>query len=203
MRTVESASVLTHPSKRSDAVRNRALVIAAAESAFAGSGIDVPIDEIARRAGVGKATVYRSFPTKGHLIAGVAIERLDRFERMVREALAEEDAGAAFRAVLIAMATSGADDRVLIDAMRLASPIPELEAARARLGEALERLMRRAKRQGRLRRDADPADVRVLLSGLKHALTEEQQRDRAVWERYANLVADALGAGGERAGAAR
>jgi hypothetical protein len=72
--------------------------------------------------------------------------------------------------------------------------VPELAEARTAVSVAVGRLIRRAQRQGRLRRDATADDVRVLFSGLTHALTPEQQRDRRVWRRYANLIADALGA---------
>jgi AcrR family transcriptional regulator len=60
---------------RVDAVRNRALVIAAAAEVFAEKGEAALVPEIAARAGVGKGTVYRCFPTKDHLVAAVAIER--------------------------------------------------------------------------------------------------------------------------------
>ncbi|MFD6451097.1 helix-turn-helix domain-containing protein, partial [Nocardia sp. NPDC060220] len=49
---------------RADARRNRERVLAAAQEAFAAEGISVPLDDIARRAGVGAGTVYRHFPTK-------------------------------------------------------------------------------------------------------------------------------------------
>ena len=60
--------------KRADAVRNRARVIAAAAEVFAERGIEASVPAVAARAGVGKATVYRSFPPKEHLVA--AVERL-------------------------------------------------------------------------------------------------------------------------------
>ena len=82
----------------------------------------------------------------------------------------------------------------MLEALRLQATVPELAEARRAVSAAVDRLIRRAQRQGRLRRDATADDVRVLFSGLTHALTPEQQRDRGVWRRYANLIADALGA---------
>src|SRR5919107_1582877 len=61
--------------KRADAIRNRERVVAAAAAVFAERGIEAGVPEIAARAGVGKATVYRSFPTKEHLIAAVVEEK--------------------------------------------------------------------------------------------------------------------------------
>jgi AcrR family transcriptional regulator len=178
--------------KRADAVRNRQRVIAAAQSVFAEVGLDASIDDVAERAGVGRATIYRSFPTKDHLIAGVAIERLESFERLATAALDDADAGAAFRRVLVTIAESQASNRVLLAALRLEGDAGGLEAARAGTAAALGRLMTGGKRQGSLRPDATPEDVRVLLTGLTHSLTADQQSDVEVWRRYANLIADAL-----------
>jgi AcrR family transcriptional regulator len=179
---------------RSDAVRNRRRVVEAAEAVFAELGVEARIDDVAARAGVGRATIYRSFPTRDHLVAGVAIERLRRFELLALDALGEEDAGAAFRSVLVTIAETHPKDRVMLEALRLSDAVPELAAARAETSAALDRLIARAKRQGRMRRDATADDVRVLFSGLTHTLTPEQRRDPKVWRRYANLIADALGA---------
>ena len=62
---------------------------------FAERGIEATVPEVAARAGVGKATVYRSFPSKEHLIAAVSLERLEEFERSARERLDEPDAAGA------------------------------------------------------------------------------------------------------------
>jgi AcrR family transcriptional regulator len=186
------AATATARAKRSDAVRNHGLVLAAAQAVFAEAGVDACVDDIAARAGVGRATVYRSFPTKDHLIAAVAAERLRRFEQLAVEALDRPDAAAAFRHVLVTIAVSHAQDRVVLEAMRLTGDLPELTEARAATAAALDRLMRKAKRHGAMRRDATPDDVRALLGGLTHTLTDEQQQDPRVWRRYANLIADAL-----------
>jgi AcrR family transcriptional regulator len=179
---------------RADALRNRERVIAAAKSVFAERGLDASIEDVAARAGVGRATIYRSYPSKEHLIAGIAIERLGSFERLATDALADADAGAALRHVLVTIAEAQASDRIMLAALYSASHVGGLDEARAATRAALERLMRRAKRQGSLRRDASPEDVRVLMTGLTYSLTAEQQHDVRVWRRYANLVADALAA---------
>ncbi len=63
---------------RADAARNRARVLDVAYETFAAEGLSVPIDEIARRAGVGAGTVYRHFPTKESLFAAVIENRMQR-----------------------------------------------------------------------------------------------------------------------------
>jgi len=75
---------------RADARRNRERVLAAAHRLFAEHGIDIPMDDVGREAGVGKGTLYRNFPTRDHLYAAVSAERLAGLcERAV--ALATED----------------------------------------------------------------------------------------------------------------
>ena len=59
------------PGKRSDARRNNKTLLAAAAAAFIASGVDVPVRDIAARAGVGVGTIYRHFPTRADLIAAV------------------------------------------------------------------------------------------------------------------------------------
>jgi AcrR family transcriptional regulator len=89
---------------RADAVRNRARVVAAAAEVFAEKGEHAVVPDIAARAGVGKGTVYRCFPTKEHLIAAVATERARWFEREARAAAADADPWSAFSAFLARVA---------------------------------------------------------------------------------------------------
>src|ERR1700724_269458 len=69
---------MAQPAKplRDDAARNRARVLETAYETFAAEGLSVPIDEIARRAGVGAGTVYRHFPTKEELYRAVVEDRI-------------------------------------------------------------------------------------------------------------------------------
>lgn len=63
---------------RADAARNRARVLEVAYETFAAEGLSVPIDEIARRAGVGAGTIYRHFPTKEELFRAVVQDHIRR-----------------------------------------------------------------------------------------------------------------------------
>ncbi|NJC12716.1 AcrR family transcriptional regulator [Micromonospora profundi] len=71
MADIESGSARPAPRKRADARRNEATLLDAAASAFIASGVDVPVREIATRAGVGVGTIYRHFPTRADLIVAV------------------------------------------------------------------------------------------------------------------------------------
>ena len=177
---------------RADAVRNRARVVAAAAEVFAAKGEDAVVPDIAARAGVGKATVYRCFPTKEHLIAAVATERARWFEREALAAAAEADPWAAFRAFLARVAEAYWRDRGMAFSMSQGLETPERLEARAAVMDALRELMDRAIEQGTMRADAEPADLKVLLGGVASSLTAAQERDPAVWRRYAELVADAF-----------
>jgi AcrR family transcriptional regulator len=184
--------VVAGPSRRADAVRNRARVVAAAAEVFAERGVEASVPDVAARAGVGKATVYRSFPTKEHLIAAVVIERLEDFERRTRARLDEPDAWAALAAVLAEGADKHCGDRAISAGISAGIELPELNAARASLWRAVELLMARAKAQGTMRADARPDDLRVLWGGAARMLAGDGITDAAEWRRYAALVLDAL-----------
>ncbi|MEY9872607.1 AcrR family transcriptional regulator [Streptacidiphilus sp. MAP12-33] len=77
--------------RRADAARNRARILEAAQDAFIEHGADVPLDEIARRAGIGNATVYRHFPDRGALVRGVVLEVMERAIGVAERAYAEEN----------------------------------------------------------------------------------------------------------------
>jgi AcrR family transcriptional regulator len=184
-------AVEAHP-RRADAVRNRARVVAAAAEAFAEHGLEASVPDIAARAGVGKATVYRSFPTKEHLVAAVVIERMADFEARVRTALATDDAWRALVSLLEDHAEVLARDRALVGGFTRRIRLPELEAARASMWSALDALLSRAREQGGMRADATAEDLRVLWVGTCRVLAEDRVDDPAVWRRYAALVAAAL-----------
>ena len=71
MADAESGSAVTAPRKRADARRNEKTLLDAAAAAFIESGVDVPVRDIAARAGVGVGTIYRHFPTRADLIVAV------------------------------------------------------------------------------------------------------------------------------------
>ena len=87
------------PAIRSDARRNRALILAAAQRALAERGTTVSLAEVARRAGVGAGTVHRHFPTKTDLLEAVMQQRVDRLAVLAAEHLTDPDPGTAFFAL--------------------------------------------------------------------------------------------------------
>jgi AcrR family transcriptional regulator len=170
---------------RADAARNRARVLQVAYETFAADGLSVPIDEIARRAGVGAGTIYRHFPTKDALFQAIVADRVARIVDTARTLLAAEDAGQALVTFLRAMVVEGATDQGLADALAgigfdIAQAAPEAEQS---FMDALGELLSRAQQAGTVRRDIDVQDVKTLLVGCqamqRYSRTEDQTR-RAV-----------------------
>ena len=82
----------------------------AARFVFAQAGADLPMEEIARRAGVGIGTVYRHFPNKEALLDALLAEQLALFVERTRNALAQDDAWESFREMVREGASAQADD---------------------------------------------------------------------------------------------
>src|SRR2546430_8471344 len=76
---------------RADAQRNHEAVLAAAKAVFAQAGIDAPMEDVARAAGVGKGTLYRRFPTREHLFAAILQDRVDELDASAQRALDSPD----------------------------------------------------------------------------------------------------------------
>jgi AcrR family transcriptional regulator len=185
-------SLATPAPRRADALRNREAVVRAAGEVFAAKGMDAGVPEIAARAGVGKATVYRSFPSKEHLVAAVAIERLAWVTEVALGGLDDPDADQALHRVVVAIAERQASDRAVSGSLASDIHLPELDAARSAAQTAFEALIARGREQGALRHDATGDDLRVLFTGMSTVLREREERDPAVWRRFGTLVADAL-----------
>ena len=179
------------PKLRADAARNRARVLDVAYETFAAEGLSVPIDEIARRAGVGAGTVYRHFPTKEALFAAV-IE--DRMEHLVDDgyALLESDGpGEAIFAFLRSIVLQwGATDRGLVDALagygiNIAAAAPGAEDAfLAVLGD----LLRAAQEAGTARQDIGVREVKSILVGCQAM----EAYNSALADRVTEVVVDGL-----------
>jgi AcrR family transcriptional regulator len=177
---------------RSDAARNRERVLVAAAEVFSEHGLDASVAEVARRAGVGKATIFRSYPAKEDLIAAVASAPVRWVADAATGALAQPDAWAAFADLLGEIAERHATDLIHAAALANDTCSSDIEEARARAKEALGALMDRAKQQGTMRPDATPEDVRVLFKGVTAAMPQDQRHDVERWRRWAAMFTAAL-----------
>lgn len=177
--------------RRADAVRNLDRVLVAAREVFVERGLDATVEEIAARAGVGKGTVYRNFPTRSDLIATTALYRLSWFDDRLRAALAEKDVAKAVRAYVRDSFEQLRSDRGLGDVLRSLEMPAVHEAARA-LRALGEQLVARGVAAGVLRADVTGDDLHLLVSGLNRALVESGTTDPVEWGRAAELVLHAL-----------
>src|SRR3954454_21786141 len=100
---------------RGGAARTRTRVLAAARQASAEAGLDVGVEEIARRAGVGKGTLYRRFPTKDELIRAIFDDLLGELERLAAAAQARPDAWEAFAGFIDGAARMQASNQGFLD----------------------------------------------------------------------------------------
>jgi AcrR family transcriptional regulator len=157
---------------RADAQRNRDRLLAVAADAFAADGLAVPLDDIARRAGVGPGTLYRHFPTKEALFEAVVADRLERLAREARDLTGAADPGAAFFGFVDRLAGAAAAKRDLADALDEAGVAlgPALAGTAADLRAGIAALLDRAQRAGAVRADLHPEDLMALLSGLTLAM---------------------------------
>ncbi|KAB7846865.1 TetR/AcrR family transcriptional regulator [Streptomyces mobaraensis] len=176
-------------SPRSDARDNRERILAVARTTFAERGLDVAMREIARRAGVGPATLYRHFPTKEVLVTEAFRERMTACTAVVDEGLADPDPWRGFRLVIEAVCEMRARDRGFTAAFASAYPRAiDFTADRERaLGKAAE-LARRAKAVGKLRPDFVLDDLIMVLMANGGIRTASPAAAVAASRRFAALL---------------
>lgn len=163
------------PRPRADALRNRERILDAARELLVEHGTDLPLDEVARRAGVGNATLYRNFKDRGELLHHVVLSVTDRVTEHADKALAAQEAGesGAFTA-LRTFVHAAADERIGALCPTLQTTFdkdhPDLLASLERLTSGVEDLLGRAHAAGELRPDIGVGDLMVALSQLTRPL---------------------------------
>lgn len=157
---------------RADAQRNRSAALAAAESVYAEQGAEVSLNEVARRAGIGNATLYRHFPTREALLSEVYAGHLERYCTIAEDAADADDPVGALRDCVTATCALQSSNRGLADLLASLRPLsPEIDELRVRHHRAIATVFRRAVDSGTVRRDSSPEDLAVLLianAGLIH-----------------------------------
>ncbi len=162
MATVESS-----PALRADAARNRERIVAAAIEVFAERGLEASTAEIAARAGVGEATLFRRFPTKEDLVTAIVAVQLEDAASVAVSCLEEEDPWRGVERFLYEMAAKATQDHGVSDAAKercMASPT--LVAERGRVLDLTGRLVKRAQAAGLLRDDVAGQDLIFLMAAV-------------------------------------
>jgi len=178
------------PRMRADARRSRAKLLEAATAAFAEKGADAPLEDIARRAGVGIGTLYRHFPTRLDLQAAVYRSQVETVCAAADEYMTSNTPDQALagwlRAMVAYLSTKRGLSRVLVDALGKDSQL--MSSCWGAMNDAAERLMTRAQEAGMLRDDIKPIDVLRLVHGVVIA-TERAPEET---DRLLGLMLDGL-----------
>jgi AcrR family transcriptional regulator len=169
---------------RADAVRNRNRLTAAAAALFAERGVDVPLDEVARRAGVSIGTLYNHFANRGALLDAVLPDRLAAFDVLAQAAAADPDVWHGFVQFLDGVFVMQTRDRAMNEAIAR-SPVGAVDVAAecGRAGGVLDAVAQRV--------DFGPADLATLVCAMSKVISMSGGDD-AVWRRHLGFVLDGL-----------
>jgi AcrR family transcriptional regulator len=182
---------------RSDVARNRRLLVEAAIESFQELGWDVPLDTVARRAGVGNATLYRHFPTRDDLYEAVFAVLHERLGHVLERYRDVDDGWRALQGLIVEIyATAPVSPGVGSPAEDRLDTSPSLRAVVTEISEALDRVLRLAQTQGSVRPDVDLEDLGLLLESIKPVFAVSAKVAPELWRRHLALLLDALRAGG-------
>jgi AcrR family transcriptional regulator len=180
---------------RSDAERNRQRVLSAARHVFAEQGLDASSNEIARRAGVGVATLFRRFPTRDDLVGAVFADKMSDYATAIDDALADPDSWHGLCGFIERVCQMQADDRGFADVLTMTFPTAKaLEDERDRSALALAELLDRAKATGRLREDFAHQDVPMILMANAGVVTATRDTAPEAWRRLVGYLLQSFAA---------
>jgi AcrR family transcriptional regulator len=178
---------------RRDAERNRERIMAAAEEVFTERGLEVSLDEVARQAGVGVATVYRRFPTKEDLVEALFVSRIEEVAALAERAGQAADPWTGLVSFMIGAAEMMAENRGLRQMMMYSSyGRDKVWYARQRNAPLVTKLVQRAQAAGQLRMDVQPTDIPFIVFVLTDAAQFAREVRPDLWRRYLTLVFDGL-----------
>jgi AcrR family transcriptional regulator len=187
--------LLPHP-LRSDAGDNRELILTAARELFAAEGLNVTMRQIARRAGVGPATLYRHFPAKEALVTAALAGQMRACHAIVEAGLADPDPWHGFCLVIEQVCALHARDRGFTAAFVSAYPrVLDSAADREYALRAVGELARRARETGRLRADFVLDDLVLMLMANGGIRAASPAAAVAASRRFAALAIEAFAAG--------
>jgi AcrR family transcriptional regulator len=173
---------------RRDAQLNRERVVDAARRLFAERGLDVPLDEVARAAGVSIGTLYNRFPNRADLVAAVFADREETVVRLAEQALTADAPWDGFVRFVEQICQLLAADRGYNDLS--ARRIPH--AAPPRGHELMSRLLARAQESGDLRADFTLADMAFVTWSITRTIESTSAVRPDVWRRHLGLILDGL-----------
>ena len=185
------------PTLRADARRNREAIKKAARAGFAEHGFDCQMEDIARTAGVGVGTVYRHFPNKEALLDALVADRFERMAEEAAKALEKDDPWEAFCELMRWSAKYQSEDRGLSEVLGSRPLVGEAAAAKSGLVELSGKLIRKAQRAGKMRKDLLVEDIPTMICGLSAVTGSPESSMPAMnWERFLEVMLDGMRAPG-------
>ncbi len=180
---------------RADAERNRERVLVAAREVFAEHGLDASTNEIARRAGVGVATLFRRFPNRDDLVAAAFAEKMHAYSDAIDTALADPDPWRGFCGYVERICEMQAEDRGFADVLTLTFPTAKaFEDERNRSAAGLTELIARAQAAGRLRADFAHQDVPLILMANAGVVAATRDAAPEAWRRFVGYLLQSFAA---------
>jgi AcrR family transcriptional regulator len=182
-----------HRKPRTDAQRNRARILQVAKEAFAQSGADTSLDDIAKQAGVGPGTLYRHFPTRHALLEAVYRTEVEKLASAEQELSGKLPPVEALRAWMLLFVDHIAAKQIIAPALNtlVGGPSKVYEASRAQIQGAIDALVKRAIKSGDIRKDLDPFDLLRALIGVSNVASSPD------WQQSARRLVDILIAGSQ------
>jgi AcrR family transcriptional regulator len=173
---------------RTDALRNRELILEVAKEAFTRCGANASLDDIAKEAGVGAGTLYRHFPTRDALIEAVyrtEVEKAAAAAKKFSESLPPLEA---LRAWMLLFVDYIATKQIIAPALNsiVGGPSKLYEGSRSQIQGAIDSLVKRAIKSGDIRRDLEPFDLLRALIGVSHVASGPE------WQQSARRLVDIL-----------
>jgi AcrR family transcriptional regulator len=173
---------------RTDAQRNRERILEVAKAAFARSGADASLDDIAKQAGVGPGTLYRHFPTRDALIEAVYHTEVGKLAAAQRELSGNLPPMEALRAWMMLFVDYIAAKHIIASALNsvVGGPSRLYDSSRAQISEAINTLVKTAIKSGDIRKDLEPFDLLRALIGVSNVATGPD------WQESAKRLVDIL-----------
>lgn len=182
---------------RADAERNREKIVRAAREVFAEQGLDGSTNEVARRAGVGVATLFRRFPTREDLIEAVFADKMRAYSEATETALAADDPWEGFCGFVERACEMQAEDAGFADVLTLTFlQAKGLEAQRDASARGLGVLIERAQASGQLRADFVHQDVPLILMANAGIVSATREAAPGAWRRVLGFLLQSLAAPG-------
>jgi AcrR family transcriptional regulator len=182
------------PTLRADAARNLELILEAAEEAFAANGHEASVADIAARAGVGQATIFRRFETKDDLIVAVFERKVEQIAESARSAARKRRAWDGLMEFMSTMTELHRRDRGFFQSMaqQLMDKSDHVVEMKLEMKETLANLVEKAKAEGDLREDVAAEDIFAFCCAAASAASMGPDQGSRAAKRYLTVITDGM-----------